>query len=405
DHPEPNPWDHYQDFGHSHWHNGLIWGEHLENIAILGPGEIYGKGLTRNHKMDHLPQGLGDKSIALKDCHNVLLRDFSILHGGHFGILVTGVDNLTIEDLRIDTNRDGMDIDACHQVRITGCHVNSPWDDGICIKSSYALGYKRASEDLTISDCIVSGYQEGSMLDGSFQLPQFIGQWGATGRIKLGTESNGGFKNITITNCVFDHCHGLALETVDGGNLEDITISNITMRHIVNAPIFLRLGSRLRGPAGIQPGRIRRVIISNVVVSGANSRTGCVISGIPGHDIEDIDLHHIRIQYLGGGTRKQAHLHPPEKEAGYPGPDMFGVLPSYGFFIRHARGIRMSDIHISYSQEDLRPAFVLNQVKDAVFRHIRAEHARGIPVFRLSRVKGFRVDGGQRVSGGNSAPH
>ena len=73
-----------------------------------------------------------------------------------------------------------------------------------------------------------------------------------TGRIKLGTESSGGFRNIAITNCIFEHCRGLALETVDGGHLEDIVINNITMRNIVNAPIFLRLGARMRSPSKVR---------------------------------------------------------------------------------------------------------------------------------------------------------
>src|SRR5262249_12563819 len=108
DPPEPNQWDKYQDFGHSHWHNSLIWGEQIENVSILGPGVIWGKGLVKTDRVQ--PNG-GNKSISLKLCRNVLIRDVSILHGGHFAILATGVDNLTIDNLKIDTNRDGIDID------------------------------------------------------------------------------------------------------------------------------------------------------------------------------------------------------------------------------------------------------------------------------------------------------
>ena len=90
-----------------------------------------------------------------------MLRDFSILHGGHFGILATGVDNLTIDNLKIDTNRDGMDIDCCRNVRVSNCSVNSPWDDGICLKSSFALGYARATEMVTITNCLVGGQLRG----------------------------------------------------------------------------------------------------------------------------------------------------------------------------------------------------------------------------------------------------
>src|SRR6185295_15092652 len=116
-------------------------------------------------------------------------------------------------------------------------------------------------------NCAVSGYDIGSLLDATYKknVIEAPDRDGPTGRIKLGTESNGGFRNIAISNIVFDHCRGLALETVDGGPLEDITISNITMRDVKNSPIFLRLGSRMRGRKGIAPGELRRVMISNVV--------------------------------------------------------------------------------------------------------------------------------------------
>ena len=115
DPPEPNAWDKFQDFGHSHWHNSLIWGEDLQNISIEGQGLIWGKGLSRGDQDVALAAGIGNKSISLKNCHNVTLRDISILHGGHFAILATGVDNLTIDNLKIDTNRDAIDVDSLPQ--------------------------------------------------------------------------------------------------------------------------------------------------------------------------------------------------------------------------------------------------------------------------------------------------
>ncbi len=262
------PWETYQDFGHNHWHNSLIWGENLHDVAILGQGRIWGQGLSRGEVAEAgLPPatapGAADKAVALKSCRNVLLRDVSILAGGHFGILATAVDNLTLDNLLIDSNRDGVNIDCCRNVRVSGCRVNTPYDDGICLKSSYALGEARATENVTISDCYVTGNNRpGTLLDGTFQ--RFGPELGAglgqpTGRIKLGTESNGGFRNIAVANCVFEGCRGFALETVDGGAIEDITISGITMRDIRNAPFFLRLGARMRGPAGVPVGTLRRV--------------------------------------------------------------------------------------------------------------------------------------------------
>ena len=417
--PEPNPWDKYQDFDHSHWHNSLIWGEGLEDVSILGPGMIWGKGLVRNGEesrtraqndalrdvptdptaapfgypnlRDAVEPGWGNKAISLKLCRNVVIRDVTISHGGHFAILATGVDNLTLDNLKIDTNRDGIDIDACRNVRVSNCSVNSPFDDAICPKSSYALGFARATENVTITNCQVSGYDEGTFLDGTYKREYHrYDRNSSTGRIKFGTESNGGFKNITISNSVFDYCRGLALESVDGGLLEDVTINNITMRDITNAPIFLRLGSRLRGPKeATRVGRIRRVIISNVVVYNANPRYGSIISGIPGYDIEDLKLSNIRIDYQGGGTREQAALEPPEKENDYPEPTMFGEIPAYGFFIRHVKRVEMNHVEVGFMKDDLRPAFVLTDVKDAEFNHVKAQAVVAVPVFALKNVENF----------------
>ena len=387
---EPNPWDKYQDFGHSHWHNALIWGEGLNDVAILGPGLIWGKGLTRGR--GETGAGVGDKSISLKNCRNVTIRDVSFLHAGHFGILATGVDNLTVDNVMMDTNRDGMDFDGCRNVRVSNCTVNSPWDDGICPKSSYALGYARATENLTITNCFVTGsYQEGTVLDGTWKPFEPGVRVLRTGRIKCGTESNGGFKNITISNCVFEGCCGLALETVDGALLEDITVSNITMRDVVEMPIFLRLGSRLRGPKGIAVGRLRRVSISNLVVSNTDARYASIISGIPGHEIEDVRLSHITILRKGSGTKQDAAIELPEKENAYPEPNMFGATPSYGFFVRHVKGIEMSHIEIRCEKEDLRPAFALNDVEGATFICVKADRAQGVPAFAMKRVADLDV--------------
>ena len=147
------------------------------------------------------------------------------------------------------------------------------------------------SENITITNCLVSGYEIGSLLDGTYKrtVKQAPDRDGPTGRIKIGTESEGDFRNIAISNCVFDTSRGLALESVDGAHIEDVSVSNITMRDVSNAPIFLRLGSRMRAPEGTAIGSIRRISISNVTAYNADPRYGSIISGIPGHDVEDVN--------------------------------------------------------------------------------------------------------------------
>jgi polygalacturonase len=395
-------WDAYQDYGHNHWHNSLIWGEGLENCSIVGPGMIWGRGLSNGR--DHVnlgyrfvaeQAGVGNKTIALKNCRNVVFRDFAILKGGHFGLLLTGVDNLTIDNLTIDTDRDGMDIDCCRNVRVTNCVVNSPWDDGICPKSSYALGYARSTDNVTISNCYVTGtYQLGSVIDGSFKKFGRVADPDThpfyAGRIKCGTESNGGFRNIAISNCVFEGCQGLALESVDGALLEDIAISNITMRDITSCPLFLRLGARLRGPAGTtKVGTLRRVLVNNLVSYNTASRISSIVSGIPGYSIEDIRISDVYVQHVGGAAAESVNVQPPELESNYPEPTMFGPMPAQGFYFRHVARLEVSHTEVQPVAPDPRPVFYLANVDRADFVAVTAP--KGQAAFSLHDVSDFRV--------------
>ena len=390
--PEANEWGdklHYQDFGHSHWHDSLIWGEGLTNISITGPGRIFGKGLSRGWEKEHTPQKVGNKAIALKNCHNVLIRDVTIQHGGWFGILATGVDNLTIDALLIDTNRDGMDIDCCHNVRISNCSVNSPWDDGICLKSSFGLGQFRWTENVTISDCLVSGYDEGTLLDGG-RRHDAAGNPEPTGRIKFGTESNGGFKAITISNCVFECCRGLSMESVDGAVIQDVTVTNIAMRQIYTAPIFLRIGERMRGPEGTPVGILRRVIISNVAADDVRGGQGILLLGLESHPVQDIILDNIQVQFAGGGTAEQAARVVPELERTYPEPGTFGVTPAWGLYARHAKHVSVHHVVLRPETEDTggrrSPWRTSRGRRSSISRRFPAEGARE---FALKGVEGF----------------
>jgi polygalacturonase len=207
---------------------------------------------------------------------------------------------------------------------------------------------------------MVSGYEKGSVFDGTYKQ----GHKNRCGRIKFGTESNGGFKNITITNCVFDECLGLALEAVDGGNIENVTISNIAMRDIYNGPIFIRLGNRARGPGKVPVSKVHNINISNLTVDRCHGQWGSVLSGIEGHDIENVRLSNITVNYIGGGKKEQASIIPPEKEADYPELSMFGPMPSYGFYCRHIKDIQFNNVNVSFDTlDDSRPVLVCDDVK------------------------------------------
>ena len=419
DPPEPNPWGdvhRYQDFGHSHWHNSLLWGEELEDVAIVGPGRIDGQGL--HHGLDaqiNEVEGGANKAIALKRCRRVTLRDLTIERAGHFAVLATGVDFLTIDHLIVDTQRDGLDIDCCRFVTITRCRVNTPHDDAIVLKSSFALGEARATEQVTITDCTVSGFDLGTLADGTCGRTEWTAPDGdgPTGRIKLGTESHGGFRDILIANCTFIRSRGLAIESVDGAVIENVVVSNLVMREIVSSPLFIRLGARLRGPAGTRVGAIRRVRIEQVMVEDADARFASILSGLPGHPIEDISLGRIHLRYRGGLTLAQVAEQPaalvsaffqrgpdagtgprdpwavPERPAAYPEPSMFGLIPAYGVYARHARGLSLTDLRLALQAPDDRPVMVLDRVEAVHVDGLQADRASGQALVVLRNTRDF----------------
>ena len=386
---EPNdPWVPYQDYGHNHWRNSLFYAENEHDFSILGPGLIFGKGLShgsRDLRGEFLAPraeqpGVGNKAIALKNCRNVLLRDFSVLKGGHFALLATGIDNMALDNLMIDTDRDGFDIDCCPNVRVSNCTVNSPWDDGICPKSSYALGYARPTENVTIANNYVTGsYELGSIIAGTWKKFPDNTHTPRQGRIKCGTESNGGFRNITISGNVIEGSKCMALESSDGAYLEDISITGNTIRDSIDAPLFLRLNRRNRNPKEtLRPGTLRRVLISNLVSYNSNASTASILSGVPGNLIEDVKIADCYFGHKGLPTEMRAHwgeelkpmpdwhgLQVPEIEDAYPELLHFGPTPVHGFFIRHLKNLEMSHVEIAPAANEPRPAIWLEDVHRA----------------------------------------
>lgn len=386
---EPGPQPQFQDFGHSHWKNSLIWGIGLEDITISGEGMIDGTNLSGGYGDTAVREGVANKAISLKECRNVVLRDITIYRGGHFCLLATGVDNMRILGVVADTNRDAFDIDCCRNVIVSNCIVNSPHDDGIVLKASYALGGFKDTEDVSITNCNISGYEVGTVLDGSYlHVTNPINPHSgkpltnrAGGRIKFGTESSGGFKNISVSNCTMHYCGGLFLESVDGGVLENVTISNITIHECTDCPIYFRLATRMRSPEGTPVGAIRRVLISDVTSYDSNSVYGLQITGVPGHSIEDVTLRNLHMNFKGGFGPEDAVNPVPEKENGYPDPWLFGtsagwdgskpvVMPSKGLFLRHVKGIVIDGLHFSFNSPDSRELIVSEDATDVICRDL-----------------------------------
>ena len=359
----------YQDGGHTYFHNSLIWGENLTNVSITGPGMINGGGLVRGDELldrmsgfqqwspdqphaadcnESPPVRLGNKAIALKLCRNVLLRDFTIFHGGHFAILVTGCDDLTVDNVTMDTNRDGMDIDCCRNTMVSNCRINSPGDDGLCPKSSYALGRNVITENLTIVNCQVSGFKEGTLLDGTMK-PSAAG----TGRIKFGTEANGGFRNVHRRQL---HVPRLPRTGARGsGRRHHGEHRHQQHDHDGRGRISDLHHHRQTQP---RPGCDHAAAGCGTSSSPTSSppaltaMSGIQITGLPGQPIEGVRLENIRLVFKGGGTKAQAARVPPELGTGYPEPGS-GMMPAYGVFARHVRDLELANIRLSFDDGGL----------------------------------------------------
>ncbi len=397
DETEPYSLGGYQDGGHCYFHNSLIWGENLTNVWITGNGMISGGGLVRGDglldkmcgfttwdkpdapKTNYPPVRLGNKAIALKLCRNILIRDVTIYHGGHFAILVTGCDNLTVDNVTMDTDRDGIDIDCCRNTMVSNCRINSPNDDGLCPKSTYALGHTALTENLTIVNCQVSGYEVGTLLDGTLK-PKPNGN----GRIKFGTESSGGFRNCTVANCTFRACRGLALEEVDGGIMENITINNLTMMDIPSYAIYITTGKRNRTPGLTTTSHARNILISNVIADGVGVMSGIQVMGLPELPVEGVRFDNIRLISQGGGTAQDATRVPKELGTIYPEPSRLGVLPAYGFYARHVKDLELANLTTSFEKEDLRPAAAFVDVNGLDIDHFKPQLAAGVAAATIS---------------------
>ena len=371
----------YQDGGHTYFRNSLIYAIGQEYVSITGRGMIDGEGLTKKDTekggvVNGGNIGTGDKAIAFKQCRNILIRDVTIFRGGHFAIILTGCELGTVDNVTIDTNRDGFDIDCCKYLSISNCKINTPRDDALVLKSSYALKKPVITEHIAITNCVITGYQLGSLLDGTY-IPEKV-SW-VCGRFKLGTESNGGYKNISLSNCTFMYSSGLAFEEVDQGIMENIVVSNITMNHVHHYPIYITTGCRNRGPkerTTVSTGR--DIMISNMVANDVDSLAGIIVTGMPGEPLRNISLSNIRIQYRGGGIAELAKREYREQGTNYPEPKFAKATPAYGLFARHVDGMEVDNVSFTTLNPDFRPAVMLEDVKNERITNLKAVVQNGV---------------------------
>jgi hypothetical protein len=328
-------------------HYALIVGENVSNVTIEGPGTIDGNRVRRG----------GPKLIALKNCRHVTIRGLTLRNAPSYNISLIGSEDADLEDLRIINGyADGIDPDNSRFVRIANCYIDT-WDDAICAKASLALGLRLATENLVVSNCILRTSNAG---------------------FKFGTESEGDLRDVSLSNCVVMRRDfgrrpntGVEIETVDGGSVDGVAISNVVMRG-VRIPVFLRLGNRGRGMVEPRPGEMRNILISNIVA--LDSLEPSSITGLPGFPIHDVTLSNFAISEVGAGFF--TGLQVPELPQAYPFGGMFGGLPAYSLYARHADGLSISNWRTQWQSLDVRPAAVFDNVSNLQVVGFHANAAR-----------------------------
>ncbi|WP_242157809.1 glycoside hydrolase family 28 protein [Aestuariivivens sediminis] len=360
----------------------FLFAGHAENISILGTGTIDGQGRALALAIDSLHhigervdpnynlrrmrphESFRPELINLKQCKDIQIKGVTLKNSAGWLQTIEQCNQVVYDSVTVYNraywNNDGFDIVDCHNVRITHCNVDAA-DDGICLKSHSPNHF---NNNIFISNCTVRS---------------------SASAIKFGTASYGGFKNVTIEHIeVFDTFRSaIAIESVDGGIIENIKVNNIIAKNTGNA-IFIRLGHR----SGKQPGSIKNISLKNINVEVPFGRPDidydlrgpevnffhnpfpASIVGIPDYNVEQVHLDNIEISYPGRATKGMAYIplsrleQVPEKMSDYPEFSMFGELPAWGFYVRHARGISFNNIRLTLEDSDFRPAFVFDDVSD-----------------------------------------
>lgn len=344
-----------------YFHYALLTGENVEHIAIVGQGTIDG----------NRPKRGGPKPIALKLCRFVTIRGITIRRAPNYCISLLGTDYVNIEGVTmVDEYADGIDPDSCRYVRISNCYFDG-WDDAIVAKASFALGYKRSTENLTVTNCVLTTN---------------------SCYLKFGSESAGDFKNVAFTNCACYRRPGadrrnlsvVSLESHDGGNIDGVVISNIVAQDVYK-PFAITLNTRSHhGFPPLPPGTIRNVTISNFVSTGAS--VAAQITGIPDHLVEGVTLKNILITVQRPRETQTELRH-------FAGKSFF-PQPAYGLLVRHAENLSMQNVQIRWQERDERPAIILDDVHDSALDGFRTDTVTGAgPILWLQESADFLLRG------------
>jgi polygalacturonase len=388
----------------------VIFAQNAEDVTLCGPGTIDGQGEAywelRPNRPPTAPEDAWKEGatghyqvkdnnrrpspmVEFAQCRNVRISGVTLKNSSGWTLRPVACDGVVIDGIRVrnpnhGVNTDGMDITASRNVFVSNCDIETG-DDAICLKSENPYGDLLPTKNITITNCVIAT---------------------SCNSFKLGTASNGAFENIVFSNSVLyadadspiytRSSGGICIEAVDGGSIDGITVSNIRMQN-VRAPIFVRLGNRKKKEGTF----LRNVLIEGVDAAGAIVSSS--ITGVPGLRPTDITVSNCRIRTVEQGQAAWVHRDIPEVADKYPEARMFGRLPSYGFYVRHADRVRLRDVQCITDQADERPAVVCDDVNDVILDGLDlSAPAGGAPLFDLRNTRrafltGMRCPAGAKV--------
>ncbi|HEV8421964.1 MAG TPA: glycosyl hydrolase family 28 protein, partial [Chthoniobacterales bacterium] len=372
DSPEPNAFEKYQDFGHSHFHNALMWGEDIENVAVVG-GRINGGGIIEGDD----PQGrdVGDKVIAIKSGRNLLFGDIVHESGGHFVYLLNNCEQITLANVVIKKSRDGVNLVSCRNAQIHDCRFTGCGDDSLALKSDYALGRKIGSANIYVWNCYLES---------------------AANALQIGAESVGNFGNVNFWKIQIGRAWkaGIGMRSADGGIIDGVTYRDISMKN-VDTPISMTVGRRLlSGEVDRRVGAIKNVRFSNVSAEDPRPRVEgmarpSLIAGLPESAIENVTLENVRIIGKGGGA-KDATESPSLPTKASRRED---ALSAAGFFLQKVRNIQMRNVNLTYEATEARPSLVARDVSGLVVEEFRPQRFGESPRIKLEKVDHVQITG------------
>jgi polygalacturonase len=383
DAPESNPFDQYQDYGHSHFHNAMMWGNNLTNIAFTGSGTIDGGGHLITGNPD---SGQADKILSLTRCNGLTLNGVRFRRGGHFAILTNNCNNITSDALRIDTasDRDGWNVISASNVTVTNADIAGN-DDALVFKSDYALGAKLPNGHVTVTDSHLSAGCCNALMFGSETCGDF---------------SDYNFQRITITGA---DKSGLGMVSMDGANISDVHYRDITMTG-VRSPIMQKIGTRRRCGNSPGVGHISNITYDNITGTGVTPSFSPTLWGESGGNrISDVTFNNVNLTVPGGnGTMSTAV---PSNDPNNYNPNSIGTRPAYGWYIHNANNITFTNSSVRFAANDGRPAVIANNGSNLTFDHFTVQRGSNSPYdLGFQSVTGYCVSdsGSPRINSSGS---